>query len=233
MLLPAPHLAEAHFLPTTIYERPPTVAELAERYLEEHALVHCKPRTLAYYREHLASCILPALGTLEVAKVTRRHILAFHTSLRHLPYRANRCLEIISKMFNLAELWEYRPDGTNPRKHIQKFKEKLRERYLTTDETRRLLKVLNGPNNNRIDIPACYLFKLLLLTGCRLGEVLTLKWSYIDDDTNCFRLPDSKTGAKTVSVGNSVMALLHEIRIYPTRPITNPYVIWGKRKTPT
>lgn len=221
-------LIQPQFIPTTRYEPEPTVADLAERYLTEHAMLHCKPRTVAYYREHLQTCILPVLGHLEVAKVTRRHVFALHNSLQHLPYRANRCLEIISKMFNLAEMWEWRQGGTNPRRHILKFKEKMRERYLSKKETQRLMEVLTDPKLHRLDLSASYLFRLLLLTGCRLGEIVTLKWEYIDDDYNQFNLPDSKTGAKKVSVGKSVMALLHEIRIHPDRPITNPYVIWGK-----
>ena len=46
--------------------------------------------------------------------------------LRHIPYDANRCLEMISKMFNLAEMWGLRQDGSNPRKHVKKYPEEKR-----------------------------------------------------------------------------------------------------------
>ena len=54
-------------------------------------------------------------------EVTRADVAKFHHDLRHIPYQANRCLEIISKMFSLAEMWGLRPDGSNPRKHVKKY----------------------------------------------------------------------------------------------------------------
>jgi hypothetical protein len=69
-----------------------------------------------------------------VTEITRADVTKFHHDLRHIPYEANRCLEIISKMFNLAELWGLRPDGSNPRRLIQKYPEVKRERYLSMDE---------------------------------------------------------------------------------------------------
>ena len=225
MLVP---VFEPIHLQTSLIETPPTVTDLAERYLNEHAELHCKSRTVIGYRDMLKRFILPVLGGLEVDKVSRRHIFAFHHSLSHKPYQANRCLEIISKMFNLAEIWEWRPINSNPQKHIIRYKEVMRERYLTKKESERLVRVLNDPELVNGDLAASYLFRLLMLTGCRLGEILTLKWSYTDDEQSWLKLPDSKTGPKTVYVGKAVIQLLREIRLCPTRPITNPYVIWGR-----
>jgi len=97
-----------------------TVKELAERFDREHISLRVKPSTAKEYRRNLDRFILPALGRLTVTGITRADVAKLHHDLRHIPYQANRCLEVISKMFSLAELWGLRPDGTNPRKHIRK-----------------------------------------------------------------------------------------------------------------
>lgn len=206
----------------------PTVSELAERYMKDHVDAHCKQSTADGYRRYLDKHILPALGTMRVADVTRADIAEFHQSLQKTPYEGNRCLEIISKMFNLAELWGYRPDGSNPRKHLTKFEEHQRERYLTKEESKRLGGVLTEAKNNKKENPvAAYCIETLLYTGCRLGEIQTLKWEYIDHDNTCLRLPDSKTGARVVYVGQNVLDILKEVEEHPDRPLDNPYVFWG------
>ena len=96
-----------------------------------------------------------------------------------MPYDANRCLEIISKMFNLAEMWGLRPDGTNPRKHIRKYPEAKRERFLSAAELRRVGETLREMEDEGIELPsAIAAVRLLMLTGCRLGEIMKLKWEY-------------------------------------------------------
>lgn len=101
-------------------------------------------------------------------------------------------------MFNLAEIWGLRPDHSNPCRHIQKYKESKRERYLTQAETKRLGKTLRRMEEASETLPAIFCIRLLLLTGCRLSEIQTLKWDYIKWDSNEIHLPDSKTGAKIV-----------------------------------
>src|SRR3712207_4929928 len=87
-----------------------TVRDLAERFDREHISLRLKASTAKEYRRNLNRFILPALGRLRVAEVTRADVATFHHDLRHIPYQANRCLEVVSKMFNLAELWGLRPD---------------------------------------------------------------------------------------------------------------------------
>jgi hypothetical protein len=101
-----------------------TIKELAERFDKEHIAIRVKASTGKEYRRNLQRFILPALGQLTVTGVTRADIARFHHELRHIPYQANRCLEVISKMFVLAEMWGLCPDGSNPRKHIRKFPRK-------------------------------------------------------------------------------------------------------------
>ncbi|MCC3862525.1 tyrosine-type recombinase/integrase [Pseudemcibacter aquimaris] len=204
------------------------VTQLAERYMEEHVTPHCKPSTRDGYRRYLDKHILPFFGDMKIRDVQRSDVAEFHHSLRHIPYEANRCLEVISKMFNLAEMWGLRDDHTNPRRHIKKYPSKARERYLSEAEVKRLSAVLDEvkryPDEN---LAAAYCIQLLLLTGCRLGEIRSLKWDYVDRKLQVLKLPDSKTGAKYVYVGNTVFNLLDEIYDHPARPADNPYVIWG------
>ena len=205
-----------------------TVNDLAERFIEEHVNVHLKPRTADGYKRNLNKFILPMIGKLKITEVTRADIAAFHHSRRNSPYEANRSLEIISKMFNLAEMWGLRPDGTNPRRHIKKYPERKRERYLTPEETKRLGIVLKEMEAEGVEShSAVNCIKLLLMTGCRLSEIQTLQWNFIDWDASVIRLPDSKTGARMIYAGEHVMELLQTIQVHPDTPRDNPYVIYG------
>lgn len=202
-----------------------TVKELAKRFDEEHIAVRLKPGTAREYRRNLRRFILPALGRLKVAEVTRADIAKFHHDLRHIPYQANRNLEVISKMFVLSEMWGMRPDGSNPRLHIKKYPEEKRERYLSQEELTSLGSVLSEAEQIGVeDIYAISAIRLLIFTGCRLNEIMTLKWAEVDLDNSCLRLSDSKTGARVVHLGSPALDLLANLKRQPN----NPWVICGK-----
>ena len=117
--------------------------------------------------------VIPRLGNHRVTEVTRADIAKLHHDLRHIAYDANRCLEMISKMFNLAEMWGLRPDGSNPRKHIKKYPEEKRERFLSPAELKRVGEVLREMEQEGIELPSSIAAaRLLILTGCRLGEIM-------------------------------------------------------------
>ena len=201
-----------------------TVKELAERFDREHISVRLKASTAKEYRRNLRRFILPALGQLTVTGITRADVAKFHHDLRHIPYQANRCLEVVSKMFSLAEMWGLRPDGTNPRKHIRKYPEEKRERFLSAAELRRIGEVLREMEAEGIELPSAILAaRLLILTGCRLNEIMTLKWSYVDLAERVLRLPDSKSGAKVVHLGQPAVDLLRDAQ----RIDGNAWVICG------
>ena len=103
--------------------RAPTVAALCERFNEAHVLERCKRRTQAEYRRALDLFIIPALGSFKVIDVARRDIAEPRHKHRAIPYQANRVLGVLSKMFNLAEVWGQRPDGSNPCRHVPKYRE--------------------------------------------------------------------------------------------------------------
>ncbi len=203
-----------------------TVKELADRFDREHIALRLKPSTAKGYRRMLQRVIVPALGRHRVTEVTRADVAKIHHDLRHIPYDANRCLEIISKMFNLAEMWGLRPDGSNPRKHIKKYPEEKRERFLSPAELRRVGEVLREMEQEGIELPSSIAaIRLLILTGCRLGEIMTLQWEHVDIAGKALRLPDSKTGAKVVHLGQPAVEVLEKIE----RVDGNPWVIVGTK----
>ena len=197
----------------------PTVAQLAERFLEEYVPIHCKPRTQVEYEHAVKRYILPALGSIKVVALGRDEVAALHHGMREKPYQANRTLGVVSKMMNLAEAWGLRPDRSNPCYHVRKYKEKKRERFLTEEELARLGKALDEEES--FAPSAVTAFRLLLYTGARLSEIQTLKWEHIRG--NRVRLPDSKTGAKTIPLNGPALEVLANVK----RVVGNPYVIVG------
>jgi integrase len=200
----------------------PTIAELAERFLAEHAEAKRKSSTAAEYKRLLDKIILRAIGERKVADVTRADVTRLHHANRAAPYQANRVLAVLSKMFNLAERWGLRPDGSNPCRHVEKFAEKKRERMLSPAELARLGDALATHDGSPYAVAAV---KLLVFTGARLGEVLGLKWEWIDFERGEARLPDSKTGAKTLHLPPPALAVLAAL----PRLDGNPYVIAGAK----
>jgi integrase len=200
----------------------PTIAELAKRFLAEHAEAQRKGSTAAEYKRLLDKIILPALAKRKVGNVTRADVTKLHHANRKAPYQANRVLAVLSKMFNLAERWGLRPDGSNPCRHVEKFAERKRERMLSPAELARLGDALAAHSGSPYAVAAV---KVLVFTGTRLGEVLGLRWEWIDFEHGEARLPDSKTGAKTLHLPPPALAVLAEL----PRLDGNPYVIAGAK----
>lgn len=204
----------------------PTVAALCERYMVQHAEAHKKARSADSDRSLIDNHVKPRLGRLQVHAVVRSHVTDIHHDMRTTPYQANRVLALLSKMFNLAEVWGMRPDGSNPCRHVKKYREEKRERFLSSAELARLSEVLtkDAPGLG-VSASAIAAIRLLVLTGCRLSEILGLEWAWVDFEAGCLRLPDSKTGKKVVQLGAPALAILSTIK----RQDGNPYVIVGQR----
>ena len=200
----------------------PTFALLAGRFLEEHVRDHCKPRTFDEYERLLNRQILPTFGKMHIADIKRAEIAAFHIGMRATPYQANRALAILSKMFQLAEIWQLRPEGTNPCQLVKKFPEKNKERYLSKTELARLLSVLNQRFEERVETrQVTAAFKFLLFTGCRVSEVQHLKWNNVKP--GALELSDSKTGARRIPISKEAEAIIISV---PQAVHTN-YVFWA------
>ena len=204
----------------------PTIRELASRYLLEHAAVRKKASSVREDQRLLEKRILPALGGFKVRDVTRKDVQALHQSLQSTPYEGNRTLALVSKMMNLAELWDLRPQGSNPTKHVQKFKELSRERYLNGDELARLGDALRQAEESKLaPAAAVAAIRLLIYTGARVSEIRTARWDEFDEQGSCLRLADSKTGRKEISLPEPALEVLRGIE----RQAGNPYIITGPR----
>lgn len=206
-----------------IERRAPTVSALCDRFLDEYVPVRCKPSTEKEYRRCCDLFIRPKIGAMRVQDIARPDIATLHHELRDKPYQANRVLGVLSKIFNLAEVWGLRPDGSNPTRHVQKYKEQKRERYLDPDEIDRLWRVLDSSvaaGTETMHVAGA--FKLLLLTGCRLSEIQKAKWSWVRG--NILLLPDAKTGPRRVMLSKSALEVLSALPRLPD----NPHIIAGK-----
>jgi len=205
----------------------PDVRNLGQRFQDVHCKDHLKPSTRAQYTHLLNKYIVPELGHMKVASITRADIANLQHKLASSPDKANKVMVVLSKMFNLAELWGLRQDGSNPCRHLKKFKEVKRERYLSADEMRRLGEALRMAEEATLCSPyAVAAFRLLILTGARLGEIRCCKWEYVLLDRGIIRLPDSKTGPKFIHLGRTAIDLLRHL----PRKDGNPSLICSDSK---
>ncbi len=202
--------------------RAPTVADVCDRFLREHATIRCKASTAAEYRRLVEREVKPLFGSRRITDVTRPDISKLQYDMRERPFQANRLLALLSKMFNLCELWGLRPDGSNPCRLVPKYRETPRERFLSPEEIATVGRILDKMQAEGSETKAaCDAIRLLILTGCRLGEIQTLKWEYVKPPY--FMLPDSKTGARRIPFSQEVQAVLDTIERVPG----NPYVLVG------
>ena len=202
---------------------PLTVAGLAERYMEAHVSANCNDHTRGIYRGSLDNHIIPALGTMPVSSVGQSEVSALHYGLRHTPRAANRALMVLSKMLSLAEAWGLAPAGSNPCRSVAKYKEGKRERFLTPEEYRRIGRELCAlEEEGEFQARAAAALRLLMLTGCRRTEVLTLRWDDVDRGSSELRLRDAKTGARMVPLTSTALAVLSGIARVPGNPWVFP-----------
>jgi integrase len=201
-----------------------TVAELGSRFLIDYVPHHCKQTTAYEYKRAIELFINPALGRYRITDLQRADVAKFHHDLHDRPYQANRALGVLCKMLNVAEEWGLRLENSNPCRRIRKFREHKRERYLTNEELQRLGAALAAAGRIRSESDfVIAAIGLLLLTGARLTEILTLRWDHVDVENAVLRLPDSKTGAKPIYLNDAAIKLLRTI----PRLAGNPFVIAG------
>jgi integrase len=159
----------------------PTIADLCDRFVEEH-VSRKRPSTQRDYRA-IVEEIRAAIGRMKIAAVEFEHIDRLHRDItKRAPYRANRTLAVASKMFTLAIRWKWRTD--NPCRGVERNPEHGRKRYLSADELVRLCAALDQHGGQSADI-----FRLLLLTGARCGELLSATWAQFDDKLTIWTKP--------------------------------------------
>ncbi len=209
----------SRYTPPAPLRRVPTLADFAERFLQEHVRVHLKPRTGEVYEHFLQHTLLPCLGERRLDAITRADVAKLHASLASTPYAANGNLRLLSSIYSRAIEWGVvEPDLKPPTRGIKKFRTKSRERFLSPEERAKLDSFLEHALTLRSDQPgrlrwqSVAAIRLLALTGMRRDEVLDLTWDMVDEHHRCFRLPDSKTGQKVVPVSDAALEIVRECR---------------------
>ncbi|RUV41392.1 site-specific integrase [Mesorhizobium sp. M1A.T.Ca.IN.004.03.1.1] len=186
-----------------------TMADLCDRFEREH-LTKKRDSTARDYRALVKNHILPALKNKKVAEVEFTDIDGLHRKIsKTAPYLANRTVSVLSKMFGLAIKWKWRHD--NPAKGVERNDEQKRHRYLSPAELAKLTEALTGLEDQQ----AANIFRLLLLTGARRGEVQAAKWEQFDLTAGVWTKPGSTTKQKTmhrVPLSAPARLLLTEIR---------------------
>jgi integrase len=171
----------------------PTVAELIERFDEEHIGPRLRPGSAHAYRLLIKKHIGPQFGKhVKVADVQFEDVDALHRKVTKSgsPYAANRCVGVMSKMFALAVRWKMRDD--NPARGVEKNTEAKRKRYLSGEELTALTKALAAHPDQQV----ANIMRLLLLTGARSGEVRAMRWSNLDLTKGIWSKPASTTKQK-------------------------------------
>lgn len=217
-----------------------TVAELCDLYLAE-GTNHKKPSTLRGDRSRIRHYLKPRLGGRPVMSITRgdverlvREVSAMpltvakrpktKTDRRILtggPGAASQCVAVLGALYTFAK---YRGIcSENPAEGVKKPAGRKMERFLSADEFKRLAESLNA-EVEKVGTPfPCAAIRLLMLTGCRKGEIIDLRWRDVDFDNRCLRLRDSKTGAKIIYLNNQALNVLNAL----PKTEGNPYVITG------
>ena len=203
----------------------PTIAEVAERYMTEHVAVRCKPTTQRACRHILDKFLLPRFGALRLSEVTPDHVAALHYRLHSKPTMANQVVSLLSRLFYTAAKSGEAPAGGNPCRFIEKYPTRGRERFLSEQEFDRLGRVLADlETRGTISTSAAGALRLLMLTGCRRNEIVTLRWEHVDLEHDELRLRDAKTGARAVPLSPAAIQVLTAL---PRRP-DNPWVFPGR-----
>jgi integrase len=225
----------------------PTLEAVAARFMAEEIRPARKPATARYYDNLLRIHILPTLGNKRAREIAHSDVAKLHRAIGAggKQITANRAIELVSSLYGWAGKAGEVSRDMNPARDVSRFREQARTRYLSDDELARLGAALElgetaglplpvssskharKPENQRAKISpyAAGAIRLLALTGCRLGEVLNLKWSEVDLERGLIHLEDSKTGARPVWLNAAALAVLAELENIRV----GAYVIAGER----
>jgi integrase len=193
--------------------RAPTVKDLFARFITDYSEPRNKPSTVDANRGYGRLHIIPHLSQIKVADVTRADISSLMKKMARTPPNANRMLSAVRKMFNMAEVWGLRPDGSNPCRHVPKFPERGKTRLITDAELKRLYAYLNKAEAEGLEHPFILLaVRLQFEFAARTSEILKLEWAWVDldnrRDNRRIEWPDSKTGGMSKPMSADAVRLL-------------------------
>jgi integrase len=206
-----------------------TFGELIALYLSE-GVGHKKASTLKADRGRIEHHLRPLLGTLRADRMARADIermrnavVAGKTAEKIKSGEKRRsgsmakggqgvaaqCVALVSSIIAFAI--ERGLCADNPTRGVKKAPVRKLERFLSEAEIARLAEALDIEMQHSGNPYPSSAIKLLLLTGCRRGEIVNLRWEHVDFERECLRLPDSKTGAKVVYLNAPSRVLLQEL----------------------
>jgi integrase len=207
-----------------------TFEQVAQDFLALHG-PKIKPSSRSSYTIHIQNRLGASFNGRPIKEISLADISRAHASWAETPRAANYALAVLSKLLTWSEKHGYRDKGTNPCGEIDRYPEVKRKRYLTTDEMARLGEVLHQAEMSGENPWIVNIFRLLLLTGARLGEMLSLRWEYVDVSRRALHLPDSKTGAKTIPLSPAALSLLQSLPRLDRSPWVFPSHIPGAHIT--
>ena len=187
---------------------PPDIAfeTVADEVFRRYAR-NWKPSTLKVNQGYYRNQILPWFEGQPIAAIAVSDVRRWFASLHKTPVAADRSAPILSVIMRQAEVYGYRPEGTNPCAGIKRYRRQGRERFMSAAELRRLGEVLARHEADHSQLVA--IMRLLLLTGCRKSEIVTLKWRYYREGK--LFLPDSKVGPRTVWLSSAAREVLDSL----------------------
>lgn len=203
-----------------------TVGEILKIFMADHVVPKLAKNSSDSYEAIIRLHLPEKFKKMNIGDVTRQDVARIHHGMRDGVAMANKTLAVLSKFFNWCEKFGYRTDHTNPCRHIEKFKEIPRTRFLSPEEQTRLWEVLDLFEKE--ELSTLYIvnaLRVIILTGARLREILHLKWDELDLDRGVLNLKKSKTGAKTIYLNEAAVAILRDI----PKQVENPFVFCGLR----
>ena len=199
-------------------------SDFFEVFTHKHILVAYKDKgknNMGYAKLY----ILPYFGKKRLDEISPQDIRNFLDSLAHITTTANRCFALLSIAFKKAEVWGYLPLRSNPCTGVNKYKENKKQRFLSDAELKRLedalIKQLEEEPTSYCTVKAIF---MILYTGCRVSEILNLKWENVHLRDQYIHLPDTKTGEGARPLNQKAIELLSSM----TPKEGNPYVFYGK-----
>lgn len=200
----------------------PTVRDLCAEFIQRHSVPHNKPSTVRGNRSAIKNHAVPALGKFKVAEITRADISRAISDRSHIPCAANHLLSMLKKMFNCAELWGYRADGTNPCRLIPKYPDGKRTRLIKNPELARLYGYLDRADAEGLEHPTYTLaIRLQFAFAARMSEITQLEWEWVDFEERRIIWPDSKNGEMSKPLSEEAYDLLW----HAPRFAGSPYVV--------
>lgn len=227
----------------------PTISAFMDEFLDRYAKINVKPKTYKGYEGVIRNTIKPNLGNKRIDLLELQDVSQIKNKYANKPYQANQMIAVLSKAYNWAIEESLYKNISNPCQGLSKFGKKhgvkSRERYLTSKELMHLGAVLKRVQERKdlLDpitqkplkrqyspaladsvVGALLLF---MLTGARRGEILHAQWNYVDFDRGLLKLPDSKTGEKTIRLDPTAIGILKTL--YADRNPKENYIIYGKK----